>query len=182
MAGAPQVFSDFGVAAPHHSQSPERIAGVVRAAYADALSRGAPEATFRARLSKVGVDAGAVDVLASALYKGRGAVVSSARQRIAGGLVAGGGGRVLTDFDWGVSHVVSSDKLASVGEPLVHLSLRLGAASPPGAAGGAGGETTVRVELAAEDLEALVQQLETAQASMAAVAASGGGASGKGGR
>ena len=57
-------------------------------------------------------------------------------QQIAASLGSGS----LLDFDWAVSHVVASDKLAAVGEPLVQLTLRVAT----GAGGeGVGGAVTV---------------------------------------
>jgi hypothetical protein len=160
----------FAVSGPEASSTPvDRVAAVVRSAYTDALVRNTPEATFRARLGKVGVEAGAVEALASSFFAGKAAAGVRGRSKIAASLGSGS----LVDFDWTVSHVVASDKLAAVGEPLVQLTLRVAGGAGGAGEGGPGGDavSVVRLELSGEELDAVMAQLERAAVAASAVAA-----------
>ncbi len=173
IAGEPQSYAEFTTTSST-SSTPDEIATVVRAAFVDALFRNTPETTFRTKLSKVGVDATAIETLASSLFKAKvnGVFASSARRAIAEN-VGKGGGR-LVDFDWSVNHVLSSDKLAIVGEPLVQLTLqvqtRLGSSSMASSSSSAINDNveTLRMELNAEDLDGMIAQLQAASAVAAA--------------
>jgi hypothetical protein len=180
-AWAPEAFADYALPAPAPAAAPNggaaapaatpvtALSSLVRALFADALARAAPEATFRARLGKLpGVPAAAIDSLAAALYaRGGGTAAGSAARGAARAAApaARGGGATLEDFDWELSHSLASSRLAALGASAVRLSLRTRE----------GGKAAV--ELDARELDATIGVLEAALGAAAAVQGSGGAAS-----
>ena len=166
VCGAPQSFSEYSLSPGAPADHVLALARLVRLLYADAVSRGTAEASFTARLAKLGVDAALVAALAGGLFCAeRGALVGEARARVGEAL----GGRPLLSWDWAVSHVLGSSSVAVCGETLLRLTLVVG----PGGSSGAAATETVVVELAPAEAAALLGQLEAAHAAAGAAAGEG---------
>lgn len=146
--------------------------------YADALAHNATEAKFGKALMRLGLAESVAASLTAALRSDRAATVSSVRANAAAAV----GTHVLKDFDWSVQHVVASDKLHSMGESLVSLTLSIDSSSSD--ASGSSGATAapVTVEMSSAELDAVIGSLEQALAvrsgSGAVAAAAGGAAAG----
>jgi hypothetical protein len=154
LSGLPQTYRDFSLAAGSAAPDVPTLARLVRGIFADSVSRGTPSALFSSRLAKAGVAEPLVAALAGVLYsERRGEVLSSALARVGVQL----GGRALLAWDWSVRHVVSSSKVASLGDSLLHLSLTLGAQ-------GDKPQETVTLELSPKESQCLVDALEAARA------------------
>lgn len=124
----------------------------VKRLFQDALSHAVGDAKFAKVLLKLGIAEGAAASLGRALRKCRDEVVADVRS---GGARAVGTS-TLQNFDWHVQHVLASDKLHSLGDNLVTLTLDV--------SGGARGpeHRALAIELSAPELDALIGTLERA--------------------
>jgi hypothetical protein len=159
-SGAPMSARAYKLPAAALGGDVAQLALVVRTIAADAIRRSVAQATFRSKLTQLSLDSALVDTLADAVYAQRDGVIAAVRGR-QDSLVGGGGAR-LADFDWSVRHVVASDKLAAVGDTLLALRLQLANAD--------GSASTLAAELSAAEVDALIGQLEAADAAARAVA------------
>jgi len=140
----------------------EAIAKALYTLYHDCLSTAINETALKTRLSKLGLDIKTTTVIVDAYSRGKNIAISSARTSIATNLSIS----TLDDFDWTLSHVVSSATLKAVEEQSVTLSLTLNQTN--------NGNNTkekevVRVELSPIELDALIGELELAASRAGAI-------------
>lgn len=175
ISGLPQTYREFSLPSTTPIPDALSLSRVVRALYTDALSRGTPGAKFSEKLVKLGVSVDTVDALAAVLYnERRGEFLATALARVGVQL----GGRALVSWDWSVKHVLSSSKVAALGESALTLTLTVGPVAgcggvvtavgqqqqqQPQAQGGDGNETFT-VELSPKEAQALLDSMEAAKA------------------
>jgi hypothetical protein len=142
----------------------EAIAKALYTLYHDCLSKAINETSLKTRLSKLGLDVKTTTVIVDAYSRGRYAAISSARTSIA----TNSSTSTLDDFDWTLSHVVSSATLKAVEEQSVTLSLTLNQTNN-GNNTKEGDKEVVRVELSPIELDALIGELEVAASRAGAI-------------
>jgi len=164
LSGAMLVSRGFSVKGQSNSSDIEAIAKAVYSLYHDSLSKSVNEIALRGRLTKLGLSSQIADAIAGGYSRGRNSALSLARTSIVSNLSTS----TLDDFDWQVSHVVSSARLKSVEEQSITLSLTLNQAIGQ-SSGQDGGKEVVKVELSPVELDALIGELESAAVRSSAI-------------
>lgn len=164
LSGAMLVSRGFSMKGQSNSSDIEAIAKAVYSLYHDCLSKSANEIALRGRLTKLGLSSQIADAIAGGYSRGRNSALSLARTSIVSNLSTS----TLDDFDWQVSHVVSSARLKSVEEQSITLSLTLNQAIGQ-SSGQDGGKEVVKVELSPVELDALIGELESAAVRSSAI-------------
>jgi hypothetical protein len=142
-------LSDFAL---ESGASAEPVFRAVKRVLADALSHEVSDAKFLKVLGKLGLSERSAAGLGRALKARRGDTIAQVRTNA----VRAVADTVMTGFDWSVHHVVASDRLHSMGESSVSVSLHL-----QNSGSGAPAQTAV-FELSAPELDALIHSLERA--------------------
>jgi len=164
LSGSSLLSSGFSIKGQNNDTEIEAVAKAVFSLYQDSLVKGANEITLRGRLTKMGISSQIADAIAGGYSRGRNAALSSARSSI----VSNSSTSTLDDFDWQMSHIVSSAKLKSVEEQSITLSLTL-SQSVGQSSSKEGEKEVVKVELSPVELDALISELETAAARASAI-------------
>jgi hypothetical protein len=164
LSGAMLVSRGFSMKGQSNSSDIEAIAKAVYSLYHDSLSKSVNEIALRGRLTKLGLSSQIADAIAGGYSRGRNSALSLARTSIVSNLSTS----TLDDFDWQVSHVVSSARLKSVEEQSITLSLTLNQAIGQ-SSGQDGGKEVVKVELSPVELDALIGELESAAVRSSAI-------------
>ena len=164
LSGAMLVSRGFSMKGQSNSSDIEAIAKAVYSLYHDSLSKSVNEIALRGRLTKLGLSSQIADAIAGGYSRGRNSALSLARTSIVSNLSTS----TLDDFDWQVSHVVSSARLKSVEEQSITLSLTLNQAIGQSSSQD-GGKEVVKVELSPVELDALIGELESAAVRSSAI-------------
>lgn len=165
LSGSSLISSGFSMKGQNNDTEIEAIVKAVFSLYQDSLVKATNEITLRGRLTKMGLSSQIADAIAGGYSRGRNAALTSARSSI----VSNSSTSILDDFDWQMSHIVSSAKLKSVEEQSITLSLTLSQSVGQSSSSKEGEKEVVKVELSPIELDALISELETAATRASAI-------------
>lgn len=162
---SPVSFHEFSLP-PEAGVKVDALAAVARVILSDAIVAATPEPVFRARLGRAGFPEEGIAALSSGLFTRLAG--GALQRRRAARLPAILGGRVLHSFDWSVQQTLSSSNLDRPAVPSVILSLRT-VGGPSGSTSAEVGMREDFVELSADEVDAVIAQLQDAVAAGNAV-------------